>query len=80
MRIPDANVRATSRNHTKAKAVLGKLQKDYPGRLEIWQCDMGKRSELREAIQGVDQVNARVWANLEPFNFCSKSRARVRVY
>lgn len=56
IRISDAKVRAIFRNETKAAERLGKLQKDYPFRMELVQCDLGNRRELREAMIGVDQV------------------------
>lgn len=56
VRIPNARVRAVSRNKTNANVVLDKLQRDYPGRIELVECDLGKRRQLRAALNGVDQV------------------------
>jgi hypothetical protein len=46
------------RNETKADLVLSKLVEDYPFRMELVQCDLGNRKELRDALTGVDQVRS----------------------
>mmetsp|Transcript_22528 Transcript_22528/g.73903 ORF Transcript_22528/g.73903 Transcript_22528/m.73903 type:complete len:345 (-) Transcript_22528:182-1216(-) len=58
LRYPGSQVRATFRNETKASQVLSKLTKDYPSRIELVQCDLNKRSDVRTITQGVSQA---VW-------------------
>ena len=41
---------------TKAQEVLGKLASNYEGRVEMVQCDVGKRRQLEAAVEGADQV------------------------
>jgi len=56
VRIPNSRVRAVFRNETKAQVMLDRVMRDYPGRIELVQCDLGDRRQLRAALEGADQV------------------------
>jgi len=59
---------------------LGKLVEDYPFRMELVQCNLDSRKELRDALTGVDQV---VWSasGFKPpaGNFISKIQSLLKI-